>query len=442
MKGFLLSSISSGGGKTTCSLILLSLLKERGSVQAFKSGPDYIDPMFHRSLDGVTSYNLDTFFLEDEALKNLFSSKLSSDFALIEGAMGYYDGQSITSDKGSAYYLSRLLKLPTVLVVNPKGMGRSLIALVEGFKRFKEDSNIVGVILSPCKESHYNYLKEGFDLPLIGYLPELDLEMPSRHLGLVQASELKNLPEEIERAKEIARETIDLDRLISLMKEIEAKPVETVQKEEKVRIGVARDEAFSFYYPESLEELEKEGAEIIPFSPLQDDHLPDVSALYFGGGYPELHAKALSSNTSFIEDVRRACSSGMPIFAECGGYLYLSKELYSSEGESYPMVGLHGGIAKPSSSLFPFGYVTVEASEDNILMKRGEMVKGHEFHYWKIEETEGDLVLHKEGKKSREVGVARDNLFMSFIHVSFLSNPAIAKNFVSSALTYLEKNRV
>ena len=449
----LLCAPKSGSGKTMITCGIITLLKKKGlNVAAFKCGPDYIDPMFHRQVLGVPSGNLDTYFTEPETLRYLLKQKAEkADITVIEGVMGYYDGLGGVEPEASAYDVSRVTKTPTILVIDGKGSSLSLTAIVKGFKEFKEDSNIQGVILNRTNGMIYERLKGVIEketgVKALGYVPEIkDLEVPSRHLGLVAPEEISSFRTWSETLANAMGDTLDIDGIIALSKEapfVEGRAPELPKLsysagQEKVKVGVAFDAAFSFYYTENFELMEQMGAEIVRFSPIEDQEIPeDVSALMFGGGYPEIYAKELSENTSMLQSIREAIQAGMPCIAECGGFMYLNQSLEDAEGVKHSLVGALSGDAYPVNKLGRFGYIEATAEADGLLAKKGEKIRGHEFHYWDCTENgEAFTAAKPVGKRSWQCIFQTETLEAGFPHFYFYNNPEMLFRYLKKAQEY------
>lgn len=388
---FLLAAPRSGSGKTTMTCALLMALKRRGCAPcAFKSGPDYIDPMFHRAVLGVESRNLDLFFSAPETVRTLYAKGAAGHGAAVcEGAMGFYDGLGGVSDRASAWHLADTLGLPVLLVVEPKGQSLTLAAELKGLDSFRTPSHIAGILLNNCTARMHALLapmlEEETGLPVLGFLPKLpEAVIGSRHLGLYTAAEVENLQQKLALLADAAEEHIDWPRLLALCeKEPPALPARAETPPARVRIAVAQDEAFCFTYAETLEAFRDAGAEVVFFSPLRDTALPEnIGGLYLPGGYPELHARELSENTSLLREIKQKIESGLPTAAECGGFLYLGQSLTDAEGQSWPMAGVLPGEAKDAGRLVRFGYATLSADSDSLLFRAGESFPIHEFHHW------------------------------------------------------------
>lgn len=440
----LLAGTSSGCGKTTVTCAILQALVNRGlKVGAFKCGPDYIDPMFHSRIIGAKSANLDLHFFSENTLKYLLQKNAADrDVSIIEGVMGYYDGLGLTTTRASSYEVAKVTDSPVVLVVNAKGASLSVLATVQGFLTFCPDSHIRGVILNQCTAMTYKALAKAIEdklgIRVLGYLPKLaDCALESRHLGLVTAAEITDLKEKLQKLANQAKKTIDLEGLLTLAKEappITCDPI-ALPKLEPVRIAVAKDNAFCFYYADSLEALEEMGAEIIEFSPIHHKKLPEnIHGLYLGGGYPELYARQLSDNKTMLESIRNALQKGLPCIAECGGFMYLTEAI----GE-YPMVGFLPGNCFDNGKLTRFGYVTLRAGMDNMLCKAGEQIPAHEFHHWDCTQPGSGFTAAKPTGKSWDCVAATDTLYAGYPHFHFYANPAFLKGFYDTCLK--EKHR-
>ena len=443
----LFAAPQSGSGKTTvvCA-VLRALLNKQLRVTAFKSGPDYIDPMFHSKVIGAKSRNLDLFLTGPENVKRLLAKNSDgSDVAILEGAMGYYDGMGKTTE-ASAYDLARTVKAPVVLIVNGKGAAVSMAALVKGFKEFRGDSNIQGVILNNVRKMTYLFYKDVIEketgVKALGYFPHLpECNLESRHLGLVTAEEIGTLETIVERLAVQAGESVDLEGLMALAQTaepLEYEPLE-IHPLGKVKIAVARDKAFCFYYQDSLDLLAMLGAEIIPFSPLQDTELPECDGVFLGGGYPELYAKQLSENTSLLALLRAKLADGLPCYAECGGFMYLM-EGYRDNNTVYPWVGAVRGNCWMTDKLVRFGYVNMTANTDNVLCKAGDSIHAHEFHYSDSDQNGTAFTAQKAGKTAAwPAAQANDTLYAGYPHLHLWGNIGFAENFVQACIRYQEQ---
>lgn len=442
---FLLAAPRSGSGKTTMTCALLMALKRRGCAPcAFKSGPDYIDPMFHRAVLGVESRSLDLFFSAPETVRTLYAKGAAGHSAAVcEGAMGFYDGLGGVSDRASAWHLADTLGLPVLLVVEPKGQSLTLAAELNGLKNFRTPSHIAGILLNNCTARMHALLAPMLEketgLPVLGFLPKLpEAVIGSRHLGLYTAAEVENLQQKLALLADAAEEHIDWPRLLALCeKEPPALPVQPETPPARVRIAVAQDEAFCFTYAETLEAFRDAGAEVVFFSPLRDTALPEnIGGLYLPGGYPELHAKELSENTSLLHEIKQKIESGLPTAAECGGFLYLGQSLTDAEGQSWPMAGVLPGEAKDAGRLVRFGYAALSADSDSMLFRAGESFPIHEFHHWDSTANGTALAAKKPvGGAAWRCGFVNEHFYAGFPHLYWAGTP-LPQRFAAAAENY------
>ena len=431
----LLAGTGSGCGKTTVTSALLRALQRRGTpLAAFKCGPDYIDPMFHTAVLGIPSRNLDLFFVDEAAVCGQLARHVPADGAgIIEGVMGFYDGISGTSDAASAAHLARATDTPAVLVVRPRGQSLSLAAEIRGFRDFAPNT-LRGVILNGVSKAMYPFYKaiaEKAGLPVYGCLPPVpEAEIPDRHLGLVTAQEIGGLQAKLDRLADAAEQGLDLDGLLALARsapplEDRSAPLAPVT-DRPVRIAVAQDRAFCFYYADNFDVLRALGAALVPFSPLADEKLPGgIDGLYLGGGYPELYADQLAANRSMRADIRAAVQGGLPVVAECGGFLYLHRTL---DGKA--MAGVIDADAHMTKKLQPFGYVTLTAGRDNLLCPAGGAMRAHEFHYAQSSDNGSAFRAEKPNGRAWDCVHANETLYAGFPHLYFRANPAAAARFV------------
>lgn len=431
MRALIISAMNSGSGKTVLTCGLLAALKARGmEVQAFKCGPDYIDPMFHSRALTTPSRNLDLFLQGEAGVRRTFARAFGADLALVEGAMGFYDGWRGT-DQASAWAVAETADIPVVLVLRPRGASLTLAAQIRGLMDFRSPSHIAGLLLNDCKPSLYAHLKPILEgetgLPVLGYLPPMEeAVLESRHLGLLTAGEVENLSARFEAIARQMERTVDLSALLSLAGEISVVAAPTPAPVPRCKIAVARDEAFCFCYADNLDALEDAGAELICFSPIRDLGLPsDADGLYLPGGYPELYARQLSENYSMRESVRQAVAAGLPTVAECGGFLYLQETLEDEQGKTWPMAGVLPGAGYRTGHLQRFGYKKLNAEGDSLLFRKGETVPAHEFHYWDC--TRPELVLTKK-------------LYAAFPHLHFGGELPLAERFAEAAVKWREEH--
>lgn len=457
-----IAGTNSGCGKTTITSGIMAALTKRGlTVQPYKVGPDYIDPMFHTRITGRYSRNLDSWMLDEQVVKYLFAKNTSgADIAVIEGVMGMYDGFGARSKVGSTAHVSTILEAPVILVLNVQGMSLSAAAMVDGFRRFDNRVDIQGVILNNISsEAHYSLMKDIIEsnagLRVVGYLPRSNkYALESRHLGLVTSSEVENLNGKLDALVEQVEKTLDLSLLLEIAQQAEefaavpnpltALPV-CESGEKGFKIAVAMDKAFNFYYRDNLELLETLGAELKFFSPLEDTALPDgVKGLYIGGGYPEVWARKLAENSSMQNSIREQIQKGLPTYAECGGFMYLTESIRDREGNCHSMVGVIPGGCEMTSSLKRFGYVEVEALEESVICKPGYKIRAHEFHYStaQIPETVSScyrVVKKREGRPDTTwaCGYKAHQVMAGYPHLHFCSNPEFAVEFVRSCCRYI-----
>ena len=435
MKRIMLSAMHSGAGKTVAVCALLSALKRRGmDVRAYKCGPDFIDPMFHTRVLGVPSRNLDLFLQGEDGVRRSLK-QCSGDIAVLEGAMGYYDGVAATAD-ASAWDVAVKTDTPVILVLRPKGVGLSLAAQVRGILQFRQPSQIAGLLLTDCKAHLADYLTPMLaretGLPVLGYLPPMaEAVFDSRHLGLQTPDEIEALTARVETIAAQLERTVDLDRLLTLAADGQAAPAEIRTAAASCRIAVARDEAFCFTYADSLDALRNAGAELVFFSPLRDKTLPpEIDGLYLCGGYPELYAALLSQNETMRVSVRDAVQEGLATIAECGGFLYLLSSLEDAEGTAHPMCGVLPGAGVRTGCLQRFGYAWLETDTDSMLFRAGERVPVHEFHYWDSTQNGSDLRAVKPNGRRWPCAFASPRLYAGFPHLPLGGEAPLAERFV------------
>lgn len=466
----LITAGSSGSGKTSVVVGLLSLLKKKGyEVGSFKCGPDYIDPMFHRAVMDVESHNLDLFLASADRVRGFYQRYSAGKTAVIcEGAMGYFDGLGGISDEASAWKVADTLDLPVIAVIDAKGASLSIAAQILGLKSLRQPHHIVGVILNKCSKMLYQRLKPVLEaetgVKLLGCLPYVEgAEFSSRHLGLYTAGEISDLNQRIEKIAEALEDSFDFesfeelcdrdekdsdDSSVAKLGDIEICKAHAKDGEDfamdgrenhaKTKIAVARDDAFCFLYEETLDTLKEQGAELMFFSPLHDEKLPEgISGLYLPGGYPEIFAGELSSNEDMLKDIKSAIESGLPTVAECGGFLYLCESLEDENGDIYEQVGIFKGAATNKEKLVRFGYSLLSQEEDSLLFRKGEEVPMHEFHYWDAANPGSDLLATKPlGGRSYRCAFATDTLYAGFPHLYLAGKPRLAARFVEKAAAF------
>ncbi len=449
---FVIAAPASGSGKSTIATGLMAALSRSCKVQGFKVGPDYIDPMYHTAATGRISRNLDTWMVPFDEVKESFAhTSRDADVAVIEGVMGLFDGYDARTESGGTAEVAKLLGAPVILVLDVAKMARSAGALALGYRLFDPALNVAGVICNRVgSDLHAQWVREAVEavgLPVLGCIPRTDaLAIPERHLGLYTAVErMTEVKAFLEDAAALVSQHIDLDRVWSIA--FQAAPIEVVAAPAAsfaaphTRIGVARDEAFCFYYEDNLDLLRAAGAEIIFFSPLHDVGLPDgIAGLYFGGGYPELYAEALSRNDALRAAVHAAHQADMPIYAECGGLMFLTQSIIDLEGRHYPMMGLLPGHSRMQTRL-TMGYRRVTARCDSLLCSREAQVRGHEFHYSDWIEVPADLPsaydsAHYGGIDVHPEGFVSGNLLASYVHLHFRAEPSLARNFAAACVRW------
>lgn len=445
--GVLIAATKSGSGKTTITCALLQALKERGiRTRAFKCGPDYIDPMFHKQIIGVPSRNLDTFFSGPEQIRELYqmNSKETDDRAeisVIEGVMGLYDGLGGIREEGSAYHLAEVLDIPIVLVLDAHGMGRSMIPLLFGFLKYDKSHLIRGVILNRTTpiflQTIAPLIEQELKLSVLGCFPKTQkLVMPGRHLGLVMPDEIDDIRRQLHEAAMQLEKTVDIDRILAIADEagnIDDFLRKTAGKPcADLCLAVAQDEAFCFYYEDNLRMLRENGVTIVCFSPIHDEALPqNIDGILLGGGYPELHAKALAANEKMRKAIRDSITAGMPSVAECGGFMYLHDTLVDKNGASFHMAGVLPAECKDTGKLVRFGYVEIEEKEAGWL-PAGTRIRGHEFHYYDSSDNGMDCVAQKPvtGRNWPCIHSTPEH-WWGYPHLYYPSNPEFVYHFVA-----------
>ncbi|MGB3296818.1 MAG: cobyrinate a,c-diamide synthase [Phormidesmis sp.] len=439
--GIILAGDRSGTGKTTLTLALLAALKKRRHrVQSFKVGPDYIDPMFHAAVTGRACYNLDPALTSEAYVQQSYQAHCSNaDDAVIEGVMGLFDGATGVDNTASTAHVARLLNLPVLLAVDCGRMARSLAALVQGYRTFDARVNVVGVILNQVgSDRHLQLLRDALaaiNMPIYGvFRREKEIQLPSRHLGLVPTGEIGEFGKVAERLAALGERCFDWERLAGWLEVEQGENVKKKEKKKKVRIVIARDAAFNFYYADNLAALSEQGAELVYWSPLEDEALPAAEGLYFGGGFPEVFAARLSENRQMAAAIRQAISQAMPTYAECGGLMYLSRALIDFDGKPWPMLGVIPQTVTMGERLV-LGYRRGRAIANGPLLTEGQTVVGHEFHKSSVIERL-DRPIYKTQRYWGELtidqleGYYQINLHASYVHLHWGHQPSIAKRFV------------
>lgn len=478
----MIAAPKSGSGKTMITCALLQLLKDNGkNVSSYKCGPDYIDPMFHKKVLGVPSKNLDTFFTDEKTTVQLFlDERADGDFAVLEGVMGLYDGLGGIYEQGSSYHLAKVTQTPIILVVDAKGMGKSVLALIAGFLQYDTQHLIKGVLLNRMSNGYYDIIKplieKELSVKVVGYFPEQkDIGLSSRHLGLVMPDELSDIKKQLNETADRLKKTIDMDLFIDIAEAADeigdsesadkdkrqtlknAEHMRLQEQNNTVNIAVAMDEAFCFYYEDNLRMLEKCGAKLQYFSPLHDTSLPeDCDAMLLGGGYPELYARELSKNVSMLNAIKKAYRAGMPTVAECGGFMYLHKYIRNTcddtdeqnkadvqnkadiqnDMNKSQLVGALDGGCYFEGKLVRFGYIELAEKHSNFLPPN-EKIKAHEFHYYDSTDNGADCIATKPATgRSYDCVISHDNYWLGFPHLYYPSNPHFAESFVRKAYEY------
>ncbi|MDT0002795.1 cobyrinate a,c-diamide synthase [Listeria cossartiae subsp. cayugensis] len=450
MNKILIAAASSGAGKTTVTLGIMHALKKRGlRVQPFKVGPDYIDTNYHQAITGVASINLDSFLIDDDAMLAALFQKHgeTADISVIEGVMGLFDGLGIDRDNASTSFIAKCTKTPVILVVDGKAISTSAAAIVDGFNRFDPELKIAGVIINRvASENHFSLIKGAIerytDVPVLGYLPKnAAVALPERHLGLVPQEEMTELEAKWELLGDLIAEHVDLERLLEISKSSEDLIGESLDIAmpdfSGFQVAYALDAAFHFYYQDNLELIRSTGATLIPFSPLEDMEVPEADFIYIGGGFPEVFAERLAKNSRMRKSILAAHEKGIPIYAECGGLMYLGSALEMDDTQ-YDMVGVFSGISKMTTRLRKFGYCTAEPLKDTLIGKKRTAIRGHEFHHSVFETTETpclQLSKKRDGEivKAWQGGYQKGNTFASYLHIHFYQNPAILMQMFGAA---------
>ncbi|WP_374709305.1 cobyrinate a,c-diamide synthase [Desmospora profundinema] len=453
----IIAGTGSGVGKTTLTLGLMAAFSRRNrQVQGFKIGPDYIDPSYHTVVTGRPSRNLDTWMVEPDRMKEIFlKGSEGADLSVIEGVMGLYDGKDPLRDEGSTADIAIRLESPVILVVNIHSMARSAAAVVMGYQNLNDRVPIAGVIVNRAgSEGHYRLAKAAIEqecnIPVVGWLGRDErLQIPERHLGLVPAVERGELNPLFDTLAEVVEKNVDLDQLQALANQapplaepdsaLFSLPVREVEEYQPI-IAVARDAAFNFYYPENLDLLERMGADLRFFQPLEGEKVPEeADGLMIGGGFPEEFVDRLAREDEVKASIRERIEKGMPAYAECGGYMYLCERMITHTGETYPMVGVIPAVVKMQQRLAALGYREVRALSDTVLLKKGETARGHEFHYSTLDLTLPDppYAYESQGRRgSHREGYAAGSLLAGYTHLHFASNPSMVQRWMEHCRRY------
>jgi cobyrinic acid a,c-diamide synthase len=444
-----IAGTGSGVGKTTVTIGLMAALIKKGlTVQGFKCGPDYIDPTYHTTVTKRVSRNLDSWMLSKETVLDIFQhGSKGADISILEGVMGFFDGKNPKNNEGSTADLAMITNSPVLLVVNCASMARSAAAIVKGFQAFAEGPNIVGVIANRVgSEGHFKIVKTAIEqecqVPVIGYLKrELEIEIPERHLGLIPSIERGELDSFFDKLGELVLETVNMEQFLELTKSepliVKQPSLFDKKRESTVRIAVAKDAAFNFYYPENLELLQAYGAELVYFSPLADEEVPvNSDGLYIGGGFPEEFASELSKNSIAKKSVKAAIEKGLPTLAECGGFMYLTEAIETTQKDRHEMTGVIPGQVKMQTKLASLGYRDISGQPKNFLLKEDEKAKGHEFHYstYHYDDEISHAYETKGMRGVKKEGYLKKNLVAGYTHFHFASNTEMIENWIGQCL--------
>ena len=458
----MIAAPKSGSGKTLITCGILEALRRRGTdVRAYKCGPDYIDPMFHRSVIGIPGGNLDTFFSTEDEIKQILAD-CGSEAAVIEGVMGIYDGITGMEGKGSCYDVAKASSTPVILVIDVKGMGLTMLSVIKGILLDDSYALIQGIVLNRISKGYFKQIEplvsrllnsisedRGVAVRLLGGIPaSKDINLESRHLGLLMPGDIAGLKDQLAHAAELMEESLNMDALEAIMQETPelegdgADGEAAADENDMPCLAVARDEAFCFYYEENLSMLRSAGVRIKEFSPLHDSHVPeDADGLLLGGGYPELYAAELSANTGMLSSINAAIGSGMPSLAECGGFMYLLEELEDKDGNVYSMAGVIKGRSSWTGKLSRFGYAEVSGTGEGTLLS-GLSIKAHEFHYYDSSNNGDDAIAEKPGSgRSWECIHAGSDHVWGYPHLWYPSCPELTGRFAESMKEYRRKRR-
>jgi len=450
----MIAAMCSASGKTSITAALLQNLKNRNiNTVSFKCGPDYIDPLFHKNVLGVPSYNLDTFFTDAKETERIFNKhSKKAQMAVIEGVMGLFDGVGGVLEEGSSYHLAKVTKTPVILVVNAKGMGRSVIAAISGFLSFDKDDLIKGVILNRVSGSYFNtiapLIEKELNIKVVGFMSDRkDLNISSRHLGLTTPDDCEKFDEILEKLSGEFSDNVSFEKIMEIAS-IDVSPNKEPDEEDdtfvdpkeiKCTIAVAKDEAFCFIYEDNIALLRENGARIVYFSPIRDKCIPkDADAILLPGGYPELHLDKLSQNVSMLDSIKNAYEKGIPVVAECGGFMYLHETVEDTNKNKFKLVGAVKGNCVYKGRSVRFGYVGLKEKRSNFT--DGKVIRAHEFHYYDSDRNGEDVIAVKPySKKEYDCITDEGDKWLGFAHLYYPSNPSFAENFVKKAYDYSKK---
>lgn len=450
MGRIMIAAVGSGSGKTTIVCGLLNALVKAGKkAVSCKCGPDYIDPMFHENVIEIKSVNIDLFFSDKEDIKKIISKhSKQSDITVIEGVMGFYDGMFSDSTEASSYHIAKETDTPVIIVFKCGGMYLTAAAVIKGIIDFKKDSNIKGIVLNNIKKPTYDLLKPVIEkhcgVDVLGFIPPLDKEyiLKGRHLGLVIPNEIENLKNTVDSLGDIILKNIDINKIVEISETApeleyheyigEKRVGFNLGSKKNIKIAIAYDNAFCFYYRSNLELLEQMGCNIVTFSPIEEKKLPSgTDGVIIGGGYPENYCCELSSNEHMKELLKEKLENGMPCIAECGGFMYLNKSIEDISGKIYNTVGFFDGNCFKTDRLVRFGYINLYAVKDTFVLKENQKIKAHEFHYWDCEKNgEFFKAVKPSGKKEWSCINIKENTVAGFPHLYYCSNTEFVKNFV------------
>lgn len=445
----IISGTNSGVGKTSLTSAIIHGMKQKGySVQPFKVGPDFIDPSYLTSVSGKVTHNLDVWMMGKNGVLKSFIQNSQEDLSVIEGVMGYYDGFGGKSSFASTYDVANITKSNVILVLDAGKVARSIAAIAMGFKNFEKNSRICGVILNKVgSKKHEQLCRDALKqtgLPILGVIPRnTDLQLESRHLGLIPVREKLSLDKKIKAMTQSISGFIEINKIIKLSKDVSNLPQTTVKKNQKkqVRIAVALDESFNFYYEDNLNSLRRLGAEIVYFSPVSDKKIPSCDGLYIGGGFPEVKGDLLQRNDQMKKLIRKSAENGLPIYAECGGLMYLTKSISYKSGK-FKMVGLFDAVTVMEKKL-KLNYTRANIRSNSIFSSPSKIIKGHEFHYSELDLVSNDSKFAYDlsigiGIKNKKDGLIAYNTLASYMHIHFYNSP-IANNFVKACISYSRK---